>query len=119
MKRPCELLPAAGNEEERDAGAGDGAVATVRVANVIATATGAAHAGQNRLLSGASAPHPAQRIILCILSHAASRSSREPTANAGVVSKLAARLRGLLGGWKLNALPVDYLLNVLAPAVFE
>jgi hypothetical protein len=69
MKRPCGLLVAAGNGDERAVGAGDGAVATVRVAKVIATASGDAQAGQNRPLSGASAPHPAQRIILCILPH--------------------------------------------------
>ena len=71
MKRPCGLLVAAGNDVELGTGAGDPAVATVRVANVIATASGAAHAGQNRLWSGASALHPAQRIILYSLPHPA------------------------------------------------
>lgn len=75
MKRACELAAGPPGGEERDAGAGVGdAAATVRVANVIATASGAAHAGQYRLLSGASAPHVAQPIITCILSHSWRRS---------------------------------------------
>jgi hypothetical protein len=77
MKRPWGPLVAIEESEERaDVGTGEAAAETVRVANVIATASGAAHAGQNRLLSGASAPHPAQRIILCILPHLARRRLR-------------------------------------------
>jgi hypothetical protein len=68
IKRAGGLLLAA-EKEVRDAGAGDGVAATVRVANVIATASGDAQTGQNRAWSGASAPHSAQRIILCILPH--------------------------------------------------
>lgn len=68
IKRVGVPLLAAG-KEARDPAAGDGVVATVRVTNVIATASGAAHPGQYRSWSGASAPHSAQRIILCILPH--------------------------------------------------
>ena len=69
MKRPCEGAEAPGIDEERDEGAGDAAAATVRVANVIGTASGAAQPGQKRLLSGASEAHAAQRIIRVILPH--------------------------------------------------